>query len=128
DPGLPAPTCGEIEREIETIAALKILLGVLLLQHVDRVGSKQAEHRDERRDRGAVSAGDQLLVGRERRALVQGNPMRAEQQLGRARAGRARDACRNSSVTTRAPPASRASRWWPQESQKAFMAWPCRQA
>ena len=203
---------------MELVAVLEIVLGVVVVHHVDLGLWGNAEHRDQRRHRRRALAGDSLLVGGDQRAFVQGHALRPEEQLGRAKhvrivaiveriaqndvhqlideqvrdldaaaddieiggfdgavagemvaegehdlpvlarvgirdrgdssadtvrrgsassaacslrsamqasgggvsSGRARYTFRNSSVATSPPPASRSSRWWPQESQKSL--------
>ena len=51
----PAPAGGEIERDVELVAVLEIMLGVVVVHHVDLGLGRNAEHRDQRRDRRARS-------------------------------------------------------------------------
>ena len=80
----PAPAGGEIERHVELVAVLEIVLGVVVVHHVDLGLGRNAEHRDERRHRRVALAGDRFLVGGDQRAFVQGHALRPEEQLGRA--------------------------------------------
>ena len=79
-----APAAGEIERHMEAVAVLEIVPGVVVVHHVDLGLRRNAQHRDQRRDRRVARAGDGFLVGGDQRAFVQGQALRTEEQLGRA--------------------------------------------
>ena len=69
---------------MELVAVLEIVLGVVVVHHVDLGLGRDAEHRDQRRDRRVALAGDGFLVGGDQRAFVQRHALRPEEQLGRA--------------------------------------------
>ena len=81
----PAPAGGQIERHVEQIAALAIVLRIVVRS------SRRSRPRPEcRASRPAAKpacrrrAGDRFLVGGDQRAFVQGHALRAEEQFGGA--------------------------------------------
>ncbi len=80
----PAPPGGQVERHVEPVAAFPIVVGVVVIEHVDIGRRRQSEHRDQRRDRLLAGALDCLKVGRDQRAVVHRELLRTEEHLGRA--------------------------------------------
>ncbi len=82
--GDAATADGEIERHIEAIAPLPIVLRVIVGQDVDLRARGNSQHGDERRQRRGAGAGDGFLVGGDQGAFMGRHSLRAKEQLRRA--------------------------------------------
>ena len=80
----PAPAGGEIERHVEQVAALPIVPALSSLSTSISAAAGMPSMETSGETGWALRAGDRLLVGGDQRAVVHGQALRPEEQLGRA--------------------------------------------